>query len=308
MSNVNAAFLTSLLIVASGYLLKKRKVVSESDGKVVSKLVIYLTFPALILHSVSTITITSSLIFLPLFAIMFSLILLLVFSMAMKNKADALKGVVYMSLCGFNIGLFAYPIIEGIWGKEGVQHLAMFDVGNAITILCVSYILGFMYSPLRERHKPVSALTIFKLLLTSMPLLSYIAALVINVSGLQLPGLIEKFIGTLSKANMALVLILLGLYLNIRIEKKVIRPLLYIMAARYSLGLGMGLLLYYLLPFEPIYKTIVLVSLVLPVGLTIIPFADEFGYDRALPVSLASLTIVVSFVLLWGLILLLNLA
>lgn len=308
MSNVNAAFLTSLLIVATGYLLKKLKVFRASDGKVVSKIVIYITFPALILQSVSTIAITPSLIFLPACTLVFSFVLLFCFSLVMKNQADALKGVVYMALCGFNIGLFAYPIIEGIWGKAGLQHLAMFDVGNAISILCVSYILGFIYSPLRERHKPVTLLTILKLLMGSMPLLSYILALLINISGFQFPPLADKFIATLSRANMALVLILLGIYLNIRIERKVIRPLLYIMAARYGLGLGMGLLLYYLLPFETIYKTIVLVGLILPVGLTIIPFADEFGYDQALPVSLASLTIVVSFVLMWGLILALHLA
>ena len=308
MSNVNDAFLTSLFIIGAGYLLKKIKVISENDGKVVSKLVIYLTFPALILHTVSTLHITSTLIFLPLFPLAFSSVLLIVFSWLLKNKPDALKGVVFMSLCGFNIGLFAYPIIEGIWGKEGLQHLAMFDVGNAISILCISYILGFIYSPSRERHKPVNAVTIFKLLITSVPLVSYTLALVMNVSGFQMPALIEKFIATLARANMALVLILLGIYLNIRVNKQVLRPLIYIMIARYSLGVGMGLMLYFLLPFAPIYKTIALVGLIMPVGLTVIPFSDEFGYNQALPVSLASITIVISFVLMWLLILVLNLA
>jgi predicted permease len=307
-SNVNDAFLISLLIIGAGFLLKRIKVITENDGKVVSKLVIYLTFPALILHTVSTLTITSTLIFLPLFPLAFSLLLLLVFSWFMKNKADTLKGVVFMSLCGFNIGLFAYPIIEGIWGKEGLQHLAMFDVGNAISILCISYILGFIYSPMRERHKPVNAITIFKLLITSVPLVSYTLALLMNVSGFQMPALMEKFIGTLARANMALVLILLGVYLNIRVNKQVLKPLIFIMVARYSLGMLLGLALYFLLPFEPIYKTIALVGLIMPVGLTVIPFADEFGYNQALPVSLASITIVVSFVLMWILILTLHLA
>ncbi|QHT66119.1 AEC family transporter [Rhodocytophaga rosea] len=308
MSNINDAFLTSLLIIAAGYILKKLKVVSENDGKVVSKIVIYLTFPALILHTVSSLQITSALIFLPLVPLAFSMVLLLLFSWLLKNKVDALKGVVFMSVCGFNIGLFAYPIIEGIWGKEGLQHLAMFDVGNAISILCISYILGFIYSPSRERHKPVDAATIFKMLITSVPLVSYTLALVLNVSGFQMPGLMEKFIGTLARANMSLVLILLGIYLNIRVKKHVRRPLIYIMAARYSIGLLLGLVLYYLLPFEPIYKTIALVGLIMPVGLTVIPFADEFGYDQALPVSLASITIVFSFILMWILILTLQLA
>lgn len=308
MSETNSAFLVSLLIIVAGYVIKKTKVITETDGKIISKLVLYITFPALILHTVSAIKITGAFLLLPLFPLAFSLILLSVFSLFMKNKPEALKGVIYMALCGFNIGLFAYPIVEGIWGKRGLQYLAIFDVGNAIVILCISYTLGFVYSPSREQRKRITVITVLKLLVTSVPLLSYSLALLMNISGFAFPAVIEKFIEAISRANMALVLILLGIYLNLHVKKQVLNTLIPVMVARYALGLALGLALYYLLPFEPLYKTIALVGLILPVGLTIIPFADEFGYNQDLPVSFASITIVISFVLLWGLITILNLA
>ena len=39
-----------------------------------------------------------------------------------------------MIVPGFNIGLFAYPLVEGIWGQEGIKYFGMFDMGNAFIV------------------------------------------------------------------------------------------------------------------------------------------------------------------------------
>ena len=47
-----------------------------------------------------------------------------------------------MCSMGFNNGLFAFPIVMGIWGSEAVRLLAIFDVGNGLTVLGVNYVVA----------------------------------------------------------------------------------------------------------------------------------------------------------------------
>ena len=47
---------------------------------------------------------------------------------------------------GFNIRLFAYPLVEAIWGLEGLKYFGMFDMGNSIIVFGVCYIFTSVYS------------------------------------------------------------------------------------------------------------------------------------------------------------------
>ncbi|MGM0876614.1 MAG: hypothetical protein ACQEWV_18100 [Bacillota bacterium] len=42
----------------------------------------------------------------------------------------------------FNIGLFAYPLVGVILGKEGITYFSIFEVGNAFIVFGVSYLIG----------------------------------------------------------------------------------------------------------------------------------------------------------------------
>ncbi len=214
-----------------------------------------------------------------------------------------------MAASGFNIGLFAYPIIESIWGKEGLQYVAMFDIGNAFAVLGLSYSLGSVYAPQKNSATEAITLTYLgKKLLSSVPLVSYLAALCFNLLDISLPLLVISIISSVARANMAMVLLLLGIYLNFRLDKTYAKHVYTILSIRFGLALLTGITLYYLLPFPPLYRTIVLISLILPVGLTIIPFSDEFGYNSTFAGAIANMSILLSFVLMWALILFFNLA
>jgi predicted permease len=214
-----------------------------------------------------------------------------------------------MAATGFNFGLFAYPIIEAIWGREGLQYVAMFDLGNAFVVLGLSYSLDSVFSPLQTGvGKAIDMGYVLKKLLRSVPLISYIVALLCNVMGLTFPVLVSNVISSVARANMAMVLLLLGVYLNFRMDKSFSKQLYAILLLRFILALLAGICLFYLLPFNKLYRTIVLIALILPVGFTVIPFSDEFGYNTRLAGAIANMSILISFVLMWGLILMFELA
>jgi predicted permease len=308
-STTNITLLTSLIIILIGYFIKRYHIITEAEGKVLSKVILYITFPALIFDTVSELQISYSLLVLPFIPLVFCLLLFGICYLLFRNQPAQIKGVLFMAATGFNIGLFAYPIIESIWGKEGLQYVAMFDLGNAFVVLALSYSLGSVFSPTHTGSgKTIDSRYILKKLATSVPLISYSAALVLNMAVISFPLLVTQVISVVARANMALVLLLLGIYLNFRQDKSYLKQLYALLSIRFGLALLTGLILFYTLPFNPLYRTIVLIALVLPVGLTVIPFSDEFGYNTRFAGAIANSSILISFVLMWGLILGFNLA
>jgi len=308
MASPNQAFLTSMAVISVGYTARKWNVLPEESGKVLSRVILYLTFPALIYQTFARVNVQPSLIYLPLICLLYGALVLAFSLYLFREKPDALKGLLAMAVAGFNIGLFAFPLIEGVWGMQGLQYAAMFDIGNACIVLGLTYVTGAIYSPRRDPGEKVGSRFVVKKLLGSFPLQMYVLALVVNLAGVQTPIWIADIIGVLARANMALVLVLLGIYLDFDWQKFSFRTIGSVLLIRYGFGLTLGLGLFFLLPFDLIYRSIVLIGLILPVGLTILPFSQEFGYDQKLAGSLASVTIVLSFSLMWLLISWLHLA
>jgi predicted permease len=167
--------------------------------------------------------------------------------------------------------------------------------------------LGLIYSPKNnfENKKELVKNIIFKLL-KSAPLMSYLIALILNLLNVEFPLFVSDLLDILSRANMALTLLLLGIFLNFRFEKSQWKNVSFVLIIRYSFGLVIGLLLFFLLPFELLYRGILAIALILPIGLAIIPFAVEFSYNEKLAGTVTNLTIVISFIVMWILVLILG--
>ncbi|MBD3256183.1 MAG: AEC family transporter [Candidatus Lokiarchaeota archaeon] len=314
MTDVNYIFLLSLSIIALGYVIKRLNIITEENGKVVAKIIFNVTLPAVILKVTSSIEFSLSLLILPLINICFGFFMAGIGMIIFRNQPNKQKGLVLISLIGFNVAHFSFPLIEGIYGEEGLQYIALVDAGNAFTIFVFCYVVGLIFSQNGEpsngeKIKSVDYKHIAKRLIRSAPLLSYIAALVINFSGLSIPMFVGDLLDVFYRANTALSLLLLGIYLNFRFEKSEWATILKVLVMRYSFGLVLGLSLFFLLPpqnFPHLMRIIIVISLILPVGLAVIPFSVEFRYNEKLISIIVNLTIIISFALMWILILLLE--
>ena len=215
-----------------------------------------------------------------------------------------------MTTVGFNIANFFFPLVEGIWGQAGMQYIALVDAGNAFTIFVLCYILAMMYSPNnQDKIVKIDFKYILKRLIRSAPLLSYIVALIINFTGIFIPSFISDLIDIVAGANTALALLLLGIFLQFKFGKSEWISIIKVLVLRYSVGLIVGLCLFFLLPpniFNPLFRIIICLSLILPVGLAVIPFSVEIGYDQRHVTMVVNLTILISFGLIWVLILILG--
>ncbi|MFS0774543.1 AEC family transporter [Neobacillus sp. 3P2-tot-E-2] len=297
MSNFNDQFIFSIIIITLGYLLKRKNIIKESDGDAISRIVFNLTLPCLIMISFNNIKIDFSLIFIMINGFVYGIFLAFLGFLVFKKESRRIKGMMMMIVPGFNIGLFAYPLVEGIWGQEGIKYFGMFDMGNAFIVFGLTYLIGSFYSS--DKNSFEFKQVFFKMS-RSIPLLTYISICTISIIGLQLPSVILDVAGVISKANMPLSLVLLGIYLDFSLDKSYFNKILKYLTLRYAVGLSVGLFSFFVLPFDNMFRYTILLALILPMSFSALVYAVQFNYDKKLIGTVSNLTILISFVLLWG--------
>ncbi|MCH3965119.1 MAG: AEC family transporter [Clostridium sp.] len=296
MENVNNQFILFLLIIGLGYIFKRLNIIKESDGDGVSRIIFNITLPALIISTFNTMKLDISLIFLAVISLLFGILMCIIAIPVFKNEGKKSRGAFSMMLPGFNVGLFAYPVVEALWGYSGLKYFGMFDMGNSITMFVTCYIIANCFS---ANDKPVNIRITARKLLTSIPLMCYAITLIINICGLHYPEPVVNICKILEKGNMPLSLLLLGICLNFNIDKTYRKNILKVLSIRYICGLAIGILFFTILPFDKLFKYTVLIGLTLPVGMAVIPYAVEFNYDKRLVGTVCNISLILSFILIW---------
>ncbi|WP_068676721.1 AEC family transporter [Oceanobacillus sp. Castelsardo] len=296
---MNQEFLYVIAIIMLGYLLKRFNILEEKDGQIISKIIFKITFPALIFVTFNTVKIEASLIYIPIIIFIYGLVATFIALWVFKNKEKEIKGSFMMISSGFNVGLFAFPLVFAIWGMNGLTHFSMFDVGNSMITLGIAYILGSYFSKEGLSLKPVE---IFKKLGQSIPLMAYVVASILNLTQIKLPIFIIEVAEIISAANIPLSLLLLGIFLNFRFDKQFMKPMLKYLTFRYALGLLFGVILFFVLPFDEMYRYTLLIGLLLPIASSAITYAVEFKYSMdsiRLIATTSNITVLVSMVILY---------
>ncbi|SET50535.1 hypothetical protein SAMN05421676_105127 [Salinibacillus kushneri] len=296
MSSFNQQFLYSILIIALGYLLKRTNFIKEKDGEGLSRIIFNLTLPALIIVSFHDMTLDVSLIILILIGLVYGLIMGVIGIFVFRTQSRYTKGMLTMMVPGFNVGLFAYPLVEGIWGSKGIQYFGMFDMGNAFIVFGLVYMIGAYYS---AGSFSLDVRTISRQMAHSIPFMTFIIIVFISLINFPLPKLLIETADVISVANMPMSLLLLGIYLNFMFEKSYLKLVVKYMAVRYVIGIAVGIGLFMLLPFNDMFKYTVLIGLILPTSMSVLPYAVEFNYDRRFVGTVTNLSIIISFVLVW---------
>jgi predicted permease len=294
MEQVNLAFITTLAFIFTGFLLKTGGIIKEQEGKILSRLLMHTTFPALMIVSTIRIDLNFQLFLIPLFAIGISAIMLTIAFFLFKKEKNSIRGVLTMGSGGWNVGLFGFPLIESIWGSKALLFAIMYDIGNTFLAFGVLYPIGNHFSEVPSSGK----LNMLKKVLLLPPVLGMIMGLTLNASNIPLPNILEDVLTTLAKANKPLVLLLLGIYLSFNLDKNQFKGILKVLFIRYGIGLLTILAIYILLP-KSLMSSVLIALVILPVGMSVLLFSDELGFDAKIAGTLANLSLLLSFGLLW---------
>lgn len=135
-SAVLARVVLTASYVAVGYAMRRFGALERADGEVMLRFVVNVTLPAMLLH---TLTHTGAL-FGPGVPLVW---LTAAFATAAVACGGALvyrrapryeRGLLLGAMCGANLGTFAFPFVEAVWGAEGLRLAALYDVPNALVV------------------------------------------------------------------------------------------------------------------------------------------------------------------------------
>ncbi|MDC3414054.1 AEC family transporter [Aquibacillus sp. 3ASR75-11] len=297
MADLNQQFLYSILIITLGYILKRTNILKEHDGEGLARIIFNITLPALIITAFHDIEIDISLFLLVIIGIFYGIFAAFLSLYFFRKENRTTKGMLSMMLPGFNIGLFAYPLVEGIWGDEGIKYFGMLDVGNAFIVFGLIYIIGGFYS---ADNVKMNVKYVVGTMAKSIPLMTYMVVFLLNIFGFSLPKLVLQTSSIISNANMPMSLLLLGIYLNFTFDETYARLIRKFLTIRYVVGLSVGLIFYVFLPVEDMIKNTLLIGLILPVATSVLPYSIEFGYNPKFAGMVSNITLVISFLFIWA--------
>ena len=291
-------FIIIILLIALGYLLKRINFIKSADSQVLSTLVLNVTLPSLVIVNLNSANLDLSFSILPIMMLIYGILAKVIMVALFRKYDNHVKGSVGMMAASLNIGLFAYPLVETIWPKNGMIYFGMADIGGAIIMFGVTYFVGSYYS---EGSDQFNFKFLGKKLISSVPLVTYIVMFILNMANIHLPKASIDFFTIISKANMPLSMILLGIMLSFRIEKQFLPIAVKYLIVHYGLGCIAGLLVHFFLPTsDDMIKTTLLITWLLPVGVAIIPYSIQFKY-KTLPLVgiVTNISIVISIIIIY---------
>ncbi|ALN77103.1 MULTISPECIES: AEC family transporter [Staphylococcus] len=291
-------FIMILLLIALGYILKRIGYVKGSEAKVMTTIVLNVTLPAVVIVNLNGATLTPSLSLLPILMILYGIITKLIVIILFIKYNNEVRGTVAMLMASLNIGIFAYPLVEQMWPKYGLLYFGMADIGGAILMFGVTYIIAGYF---KNAESTLNIKTIVLKCLSSIPLMTYSVMISLCLLTIEFPPIIIDFFDLLGKANLPLSMMLLGVLLDFKIERRYLPLTFKYVGIHYGLGLLFGSLVYFFLPVsDDMIKTTLILIWLLPVGVATLSYAVQFQY-RTLPmIAMASnMTVVISIGILY---------
>ena len=293
--NITNKVIVNLLLIAVGYLIKKLGVVSRDDGRILNRIVLYLTLPMMNLKAVMNTTLSWHLLLLPLLLLFAGITtcLLGTFPARWLNLAQRDKGTFVVALCGF-MGSLLYPFIEAVYADPGIQAMAICDLGNAVAIFAVGYYVSFRYAA-NGQFKAIDAV---KKVLLFFPIHAFALGLLLNVGGVALTGLPKDLVTTLASINSPLMLLGLGIYLELDVSRQERKVVVVNMAYKYVAGALIALLVLWLLPYRGPLRAVMFLFPLMPTSLSSLLYSVEQGLNPRLAAMLISSSMVISLIVL----------
>ena len=274
------------LIFFLGYFLKKTGALKEEDGRVYLKGMFYAFIPAILFQSVRKAEFKADFIVYPLVIIMFQILMFILGKLVtsrMQISRDK-KIVIRGSLIIMNTG-FVVPFYMAFYGVENMWRIGLYDFGNSLMVFVLVYSM-FLKSELKEVIKS----------LRSPPIVAIALGIIAGKFGIPIPEFIDTTLNQIG--NLVGPSIMLGLGLYFTPSLKNIKISLMVVGLKIVLGVGIGLLLIQILPFDSLSNKTVLYMTASPVGANILTFAVLSKMDTKFPSEIVSLSIIINLFLI----------
>lgn len=288
-----------ILCLIIGILLQRIKEMPKEAPKALNTYLIYIVLPALALLHIPETALSLNLLLPVLTAwISFGLSWLIFGALGKKfGWSKTTTGCLIIVPGLANTSFIGFPIIEALYGGEGLKIALMVDqAGSFIIVSSIAIIVASIYGHEKKRKRDVT-----KKILTFPPFLFFLIAIGMNVFHLEMAGTAHKMLEAFAATLTPIALISVGLQVKVNAETLSSRHLWY--------GLGFKLLLIPMVIFfayqlffseeDVLYKVSVMETAMAPM-ITGSIIAINHDLDAKLASLLVGIGIPISFATLLG--------
>lgn len=208
---------TLLIYILIGYFLRRKNLIGEQTGKVLSKLLTLLFTPAYTIINLSkNVSFEKISLYLSLLLagviILFILITINYFFSKVFSKDENVRNMILYMLVFSNMGYFGYPLIEMVFGAEYLVQFMIFGLPFSVAINTYGYYI--LTKPTKEElansnGSIVKGRSLIKSII-SPPLIGVLIGLVFGFLPFEIPSIVYTILTPASNCMSASAMILTG--------------------------------------------------------------------------------------------------
>ncbi|MFV0315210.1 MAG: AEC family transporter [Anaerotignum sp.] len=284
-----------LFMIGMGFCLKCVGLFSKEDTDLLTRIVMKITLPMVIVSNFRNLDLTSSFIIDIGLGFVTNLIVIGFIILFSRKKQPSERAFYLINGSGYNIGLCTMPFMQSFFEAEAIAIVCMFDVGNAIMVFGITFTIAMVIAKGREN---VNGKEIAKTLFSSMPFVAYIIMISISALNIKLPSIVFDLSAMIGQANTFLAMIMIGIMFEPKIEKRLVKDMFHVFVLRLSVACLFSYLIYHYLPAPVLHRQVLSIVVFSPI-LSVAPiYTGRCGYDRAAAAVLNSFMLPISLVLM----------
>lgn len=283
-----------LFVIIFGYILKRMGVFRTSDKEVLTPLIMKVTLPMALAANFRTLELDIAYLFAFLFGCISSTLVVVVVLLIFRKKPATERAFLIINGAGYNIGLCAIPFLQSFFDAEALAIVCLFDAGNAIMSFGVILAVATMIT---QSEKSFSVKAGGKILLHSVPFMTYMVMIALTAVGIRLPSAVFDTLDLVAAANPFLAMFLIGILFEPKVKKEILGDMGLVVLIRFVAAL-VFIFITFQLPLSTMFKQVISLVLVSPI-LSIAPiFTKQCGGNDGAAAVLNSLLLPVSMVIM----------
>lgn len=283
-----------VFIIILGFSLKKIGFFRQEDFRILSRITIRITLPAAIIVNFAGKQIDPAMLGLGLLGFGGGMLYILL-GYFLNLKADKEQRAFEMlNLPGYNIGTFVLPFAQNFLGPTGVIATSLFDTGNSIICLGGAFSLASMV----KDGSGFSGKRIVKALATSVPFMTYIIMVTMNLTRIPVPGFIVSCAEIIANANAFMAMLMIGVGFKLEGDRSQIGRIFKMLSVRYGVAAVLAMIYYFVLPLGVEIRQALVILAFSPIGSAVPGFTGEMKGDVGLSSALNSISIITSIVII----------
>ena len=302
MSTVLLKALSFVLIILTGYLLKKLVFRDPAVQKLLAFILLNITLPATVIHAFGRFSRDTSMFFIILLGFLCSFIPMMIVYLASWRQRKEKRAFAMINVTGFNIGAFSLPFIQNFFGPGGMIVACLFDIGNAVMVTGGSFAFTSTFLQTNPGEKQTAG-TLLKKFIGSIPFDTYMLMLLLVLFGVPVPDTVLTLIEPVANANAFVAMLLIGMMFEFRTRADKYRTMFSVIGMRLFFGAACSALLYFCLPFSQEIRQVLAVVAFAPASSIAPIYTVRCQSDGALSSLTLSISILFSLAIMTGLVL-----